>query len=681
MFGCKCYAHIPKATRENTSLGQHAFQGYFLGFADQQIKSALILNPLKTGSKINIVDYENILYDEIVEPRRIIDSGELVFSDLDEYNIDLKNVKRLRSSKEGGEDSFEQDISLNQSSPCDSLPNKNSSKISEPLRRSERILAQSFTVSKSKNNISLSEAMRSTNRSVWEDAMRTELLSIENNDVWFLSIYPSKSGQRVLRLQWILTIKRDEFGNELSKKARLVVLGNLALPGVDYQETYAPVSKLPSIRVFFSIAAQFNMHLHQVDVKVAFQNADIDEDIYVYAPEYYHLVNPDVRPGSVLKLNRALYGLPQAPRQWFKTVDAFLKELGYQPFSYEPCMYSKKMSDGGSAIMILYVDDMVFGNTSKRELDQVIQAFKTRFRITDLGQPRKLLGMRVSVGDGLISLDTEYKIEQLAKEYGLTRRLCQLVPILPNIKFHHASVKQDREISHSDQLSTEESKKYRSIVGAIMFIMTATRPDIAYAVSILARYLSNPFKEHMEAAKGLISYLYGSRSLKLIYRKIPMYLYRLVAYTDSDWAANLENRRSHSSGIIFLGKTPIFWLSTLQSTVALSTAEAEINALKEIVKAVLWIRGILRETGLFSALEPTEIYEDNQAAIEIVQNPEVSKRNRHYDMSYHFIRENLQEFKNIIISYVESADNIADIGTKPLQAMPFIDKRTKMLSS
>jgi hypothetical protein len=688
IFGCKCYAHIPKATRPNTSLGQHAFEGYFIGFGDSQAHTALVMRSLnQTGARVVQLDYGNILYDEIVEPRKIIETGELVYADMDDLRLEVKKPRVASSA-----DIPERDIELNRRvlTGIDDSATKSdgSSSVREEqpqLRRSNRIAERSFVVKAESKSISLKDALNSNNSEAWLKAIDTELKSVESNDVWKKCERRPSSEHNILRTQWILTVKKDENGNEVSKKARIVVLGNLAVEGIDYTDTYAPVSKLPSIRLFFSLAAQYRMFLHQIDVKVAFTNADLDEEVYIYAPQFYDMIDNTVIPGkTVLQLHRALYGLPQAPRQWFKMIDNFLQQLGYMPFTSEPCMYSRRLDNGEIALMILYVDDMVFGNTVESELKAVVEELHKRFKITDLGIPQKLLGMRVSINrlDGSIGLDTENKIEELAVSHKLHFDVekCPLIPMSPDSKLHSESVKVgNTKAFPDDPLSVDLQKIYRSIVGKLMFIMTATRPDIAYAVSNLSRYLSKPLGSHLYAAKGVIRYLFGSKELKLIFRRVSASQYRLVAFTDSDWGANLDNRRSHSSGIVLLGFTPIYWHSLLQTTVALSTAEAEINALKETVKIVLWIRGILKETGLFPRLEATEVFEDNQAAIEIVRNPEVSKRNRHYDMSYHFIRENLQEFRTIIISYVETWNNLADIGTKALSVELFLKFREMLL--
>lgn len=373
-----------------------------------------------------------------------------------------------------------------------------------------------------------------------------------------------------------------------------------------------------------------------------------------------------------LRLKKALYGLPQAPRAWFQTLDKFFRECGYTSLVHEPCIYIKVCRDNHIAIMTLYVDDMIIAHNDWNELMRLVNEIEKRFNIKKIGVPQKMLGINIEYrkSEGNLVISTRQKILELVNEFKITDTLP--IPMKENLKYKLAKV---------SDLNEEEKTTYRSLLGKLMFIMVATRPDISYAVSLLARFMTNPTKEQHESALNVVRYLNGTRDLTIVFKRRHIDDYDLVAYSDSDWGGNLDNRRSRSGGLILLGGSPIYWSSVIQTLVALSSAEAEINALKDVVKNVLWIRGILRDTTLIPEIiaNPTIVYEDNSAVLEIVINPEVSKRNRHYDMSYHFIRENVEEFKNVLIRWIGTNSNIADLFTKALGENKFVYFRSFIL--
>jgi len=337
--------------------------------------------------------------------------------------------------------------------------------------------------------------------------------------------------------------------------------------------------------------------------------------------------------------------------------------------STEPCLY-RINRPGYVAFLVLYVDDMVIACSNLTEMNLLLSQIEAKFKIKKLGLPTHLLGLHVEYNReaGYVRFDATHKIDRLLEKLKMTNCGFEVLPMNPTVKLSAKPVKPDGSF-YPDDLTEEQRSLYRSIIGAIMFIMLTTRPDIAFAVTTLARFLSKPMSFHLEAAKHLVRYLRYTREYALEYRRNAWKDYTVLAYSDSDWGANLDNRRSQTGGAIFLGTHIIVWLCNIQPTVSLSSAQAEFNALKEVVKFVLWIRRMLQDFNVFVLpLPPTEVYEDNQAALQIAMNPEVSKRNRHFDMAYHFIRENIEEFKTIGI---DSVNNWADLFTKTLTLEAF----------
>jgi hypothetical protein len=497
-------------------------------------------------------------------------------------------------------------------------------------------ISHSYAAAANDKALSFKEIWNSPRRMDFIEAIRSEFASIEKNQVWELVLIAPE--RKLLQTKWIFNTKRDAFGIEIRKKGRSVIIGCMAKLGVDYTETYAPVTKLPSLRIFLSIVNQFRMFMFQLDVDTAFLYAPLLEEIFIEIPEmfsYYFRVNTN---GKCLRLKKALYGLPQSPRAWFFTIDGLLKELGYEPLIHEPCLYIRKENSGVTSILTLYVDDIIIAHTNQGELFRIVALVEARFGIKRIGEPKKMLGIQIehSRENGTLCISVKDKIIKLLDEFKISE--VKRVPMDPTAKL--------RSCEESD-LEEEKKTIYRSLLGKLMFIMVAARPDISYAVSSLASFMTNPCSVHLELVFDILKYLKGTVNLAIQFKRVSLSDYTLMAYSDSDWGGNLDNRRSRSGGIITLANTPIYWSSNVQTLVALSSAEAELNALKEIVKSVLWIRGILKDTIIAEDVvsKPTVVFEDNRAALEIATNPEVSKRNRHYDMTYHFIRENVGEFK------------------------------------
>lgn len=668
IFGERAIVHLPKELRDNTSLGEHAVEAWFIGFDPNHIHSGRYLQKLHHGYKVIVQDYDNVQYlglDGDASAGEATPNNQLLtIEGLDPVNVEENEAESV----------------VDQAEPIPVAPKQKRvrklyTKVRQSMRIKERLLHRAAMVAmKDDKSLSLKDVLESDKpfeRIQYLDALIAEIRSIEGRDVWVLT--DVIDGKKLLKSKWIFTTKHDARGREVRKKARLVVIGCLAVEGEDYTLTYAPVTKMPSLRVFLSIVCQFDLYMYQLDVDTAFLYADLEEEIYLEIPPmftYYHRDKSIMH--KCLRLKKALYGLPQAPRAWFKTIDKFFRECGYTPLVHEPCIYIKVCRNNKIALMTLYVDDMIIAHNNWDELMHLVDQIEKRFNIKKIGVPQKMLGINIDYRkrDGELVISTKSKILELVKEFNIADT--RPTPMQENLKF---------KLAKESDINEEEKTTYRSLLGKLMFIMVATRPDISYAVSALARFMTNPTRAQHEAALDVVRYLNGTLDLTVIFKRRHMDDYDLTAYSDSDWGGNLDNRRSRSGGLILLGGSPIFWSSVIQTLVALSSAEAEINALKDIVKNVLWIRGILKDTTLIPQViaNPTIIFEDNSAVLEIVINPEVSKRNRHYDMSYHFIRENVEEFKNVLIRWIGTDSNLADLFTKALGEHKFAYFRSFIL--
>lgn len=660
-FGCTVHTFIKEEQRANPNFSDRASLGRLLGFGDNKvIHSAIIVNENTINlikPIISHVDRDSCKFNEVSVSSYNSLNGEQVVSP------DIVDDIETQENIEDDDDNDETDTHLAKKQKPSLTINNMANKVVE---LTQKIEVMEHEKEDTTGIISLTDALKGPERENWIKAITEELEAIQRNRVWTLVERPF--GKKIIGTRWVLRSKLTE---ELIRKlkARLVVLGYQAIDGIDFESllTFAPVAKMTSFRIFLSIITQYSMVVVQADVDTAFQNAVLDEDIYISLPlMFQECINPPnlmMYQNPCLKLNRALYGLPQAPKAWFKTIDAVLKAIGYISLNNEPCLYKKVDANGNLiALTVLYVDDLLIANTLARELEIILQQLQEKFKIKINREIKRILGINVTIDqyNGLSSINQEDKIQELASIIGIDKDSVKLprTPLDQHVNWFLPHVDDKNAILNEDKASL-----YRTLLGKAMYIMTATRPDICFAISMLSRANKQPTEKHMVAITHMIKYLYNTQSFKITFRRQHPTSFKLLAYSDADWATDKTKRRSQTGGIIFLGGSPIVWVSSQQTTVALSSTEAEINALREVTKQVLWTRNVMKEIGL-TKQKFVPILEDNTSAIQLVHNPAVNNVNRHTDISHKFITENIIEFKTISVEYVPSQENIADLFTK-----------------
>ncbi len=669
-FGCLVHYFIPEALRNNANFSVRSKQGKLIGFLDSYPNrhTAVVVTEesySKIKPEILLVDRDNCRYVETQISSFNIFNGEPVFSD---------DIPEEDDTEPTEQDESDSDIDTHQS-------NNKVRIISSP--QDNPIPVAFASPSSSADTPSLQEALRGPEAVKWIEAIKTEFAAIEKNNVWKLVELPIN--RKALNTRWVLKKKFDVIRQILIYKGRLVVKGFQAIDGEDYIAilTYAPVAKMPSLRIFLSIVTQFGMYLVQIDVDTAFQMAQLEEEIYIKIPEVFEQIyGLDMLRGftnPVLLLLRALYGLPQSPKAWFKRIDGVLKKLDYIPLNNEPCLYKKVNSNGIIiSLTILYVDDMLIANTSQSELKNIITSLKTEFQVKVNWEPTKILGVNLQYdrcrGHTVIhQKDKINDLEELLQLNHNDRVNLPMMPIEPSADWVKKNV-------NDTLLNDDEASKYRTILGKLMYIMTSTRPDICFAVSVFSRFSQNPTKRQLQGIYQTVKYRIATEDKVLTFQRQPFQLYRMVAYSDADWATDHRTRRSQTGGIILLAGTPIIWMSSQQSTVALSSTEAEINALRSVTKQVLWVRNIMKELAIFPNINMLKIpiLQDNTSAIQLVHNPAVNSTNRHTDISHKFVTENILEFGTISVDYVPTQHNIADVFTKIPKADTF-DRLTNQI--
>jgi len=527
------------------------------------------------------------------------------------------------------------------------------------LWENQNALTVTVTVDTPVNDLepsSYKDAVSGPNAERWRSAIENELESLRVNNTWTI-VPETPPGRHPIGCKWVFKRKLHLDGTIARYKARLVAKGYSQLYGVDYEETFAPVAKFTSIRAILSIAATQDLEVHQMDVKNAFLNGDLDEEIYMTIPEGVQA--PPGMSNPVCRLNRSLYGLKQAQRVWNKKIDDHFLSEGFLRLESDHCIYIRRQ-DQTIIIVVLFVDDLLI--TANREM---IATFKEQlcknFAMTDCGDIHHFLGLRV-IRDRTtrtITLDQEHLVDQVLSRFGMADCKPVTTPLDPSIKLTRGTTENIEDKC--------DSTLFRQIVGGLMFLMTGTRPDIAAAVSIISQFFESPTDSHFAAAKRILRYIKGTRNLKLHLGNTSDTT--LVGYSDANWGNDLDTRKSTTGYLFLFSGGAISWSSKRQSTVALSTTEAEYMAITHATKEAVWLRTLLKELG-YEQTGATTIYEDNQSCISLAKNPVHHARTKHIDIQHHFIREKV-ESKEIDVVYMPTDDMVADALTKPLPRPKF----------
>jgi len=483
----------------------------------------------------------------------------------------------------------------------------------------------------------------------WVSAMQEELEQFVRNNVWIL--VPRPEGTNVIGTKWIFKNKTDEFGTIIRNKARLVAQGYTQVEGIDFDETFAPVARLESIRLLLAIACVLGFKLHQMDVKSAFLNGFLNEEAYVEQPKGFE--DPHF-PNHVYKLKKALYGLKQAPRAWYERLTSFLVEKGYKRGGVDKTLFIKHFKTG-MIIAQIYVDDIVFGSTSQGKVDEFVSQMTKEFEMSMVGELSYFLGLQVKqLKEGIFITQAKYA-KNLVKRFGLEGSKHMTTPMGTNIKL----TKDEEGVSVDPTL-------YRSMIGSLLYL-TASRPDICFSVGVCARYQANPKETHLAAVKRIIRYISGTADYGIWYTKDSNP--NLAGYSDADWAGNADDRKSTTGGCFYMGSNLVSWYSKKQNSISLSTAEAEYIAAGSCCTQLLWMKQMLEDYGVEQ--EVLTVYCDNTSAINISKNPVQHSRTKHIDIRYHFIRD-LVDSKQVVLEYVATENQLADIFTKALDSARFV---------
>ena len=452
----------------------------------------------------------------------------------------------------------------------------------------------------------------------WKQAMEEELNSHATLGSW--TVVDRPADERVLPSMWVFTKKVDAQGRVVRYKARIVIQGNHQRPGVDFGEVFAPVSRYATLRVLLAMVARDDLELHQLDVKTAFLNAELDRDVYAYPPQ-----GSGVPAGKVLLLKRAVYGLRQAPRAWFEKLKAHLETIGFVPSSADPSLYVLD-KDGVRCFLLVYVDDLLLACSQLSVVQDVKKHITAAFEARDMGEASTFLGYEITRNRAELELVIRQSglVREYAVKFGAQKVKKRSVPIPAGTVL---LAKEDGEAPSPDC--------YSELLGSLLYLAGGTRPDISFAVGALSRFSSNPSRKHWDVLRGVLAYVVSTSMAGIRYDGKSAAI--LQGFSDSDYAADKIRRKSVTGFVFTMCGGALVWSSKQQSAVALSTAESEYTAAAQASKEALWLRNLLIDLG--EVAMSVHLYMDNQAAIDWIENPVVSVKSKHVDVHVHAVRD------------------------------------------
>jgi hypothetical protein len=506
--------------------------------------------------------------------------------------------------------------------------------------------------------ITLAEAKRRPDWLQWEAGIEEELATLEAAGTWRLEEAPP--GANIIGSRWVFRAKKNAAGNTARHKVRLVAKGFTQVDGVDYEDTYAPVARLPSSRAIIAMANRLDLELHQVDIKGAYLNGELKDNEVLYMQHLPGYKSPDAGT-RVLRLVKTLYGLKQSGRRWYQKLSSIFTTLGFSCCSVDQAVFHKvNKAKNEVTVVAVHVDDCTIAASTPRLVEDFKAGLREHVEVTDLGELHWMLGLE-------IKRDWEHStifVLQHAYIDSILRRFHfdDLKPLSTPMDTSFRLTKEQAPASAAEH-AIMRHVPYREAVGALNWAALATRPDIAFAVATVTRFASSPGPTHWEAVKRIFRYLAGTRNLWLSYGETRRVL---EGYADAD-GSMAEDRRAITGYAFLIDGGAVSWSSKRQEIVSLSTTESEYVAATHGMKEALWLRSLLSET--FGPITtPTTLFSDNQAAIVLTRDHQYHSRTKHIDVRYHFIRWVIEK-GSLRLIYCPTDNMIADTLTKALPSV------------
>ncbi|GJX87460.1 retrovirus-related pol polyprotein from transposon TNT 1-94 [Tanacetum coccineum] len=606
VFGSKCF--ILNTKDYLTKFDPKSYEGVFLGYS-QNSKAYIILN--KHTRKIE--ESLNVTFDETPPPSK---TSPLVDDDLDEEEA-IREIEKKNLENDVEDETLEIDEIVNikesRNHPLENvIGNLNQRTLRSQAQNQSNFYCFISTIEPKNVNEALGDES-------WIVAMQEELNQFIANDVW--ELVPQPKNMTIIGTKWVFRNKLDENGIVSRNKARLVAQGYNQQEGIDYDETYAPVARLESIRILLAYACALDFKLFQMDVKSAFLNGFINEEVYVAQPPGFIDFE---KPDHVYKLKKALYGLKQAPKAWYDRLKAFLIKHEYKMGMVDNTLFTKKKSSN-LIIVQIYVNDIIFGSTCQDMCDEFAKIMHDEFEMSMMGELNFFLGLQIKqMEDGIFFNQSKY-IKEMLKKFGLEDSKPMKTPM-----------SSDTKLTKDEECESVDSTKYRGMIGSLLYL-TASRPDIMFSVCLCARFQEAPKTSHLEAVKRIFRYIKGTTHLGLWYPKGTGI--ETVVYADSDHAGDYVDRKSTSGICTFVGCCLTSWFSKKQTALAISTTEAEYVSAGKACQQALWMKQALIDYDI--RLDDVPIMCDNKGAIDLSKNAVQHSCTKHIDIRHHFLRDNV----------------------------------------
>ncbi|XP_076899988.1 protein ARABIDILLO 2-like [Bidens hawaiensis] len=423
----------------------------------------------------------------------------------------------------------------------------------------------------------------------WRQAIEEELGALRSNHTWDLVTLPV--GKRIVGCRWVFTVNLHPDGSLHRLKARLVAKGYSQAYGIDYEETFSPVAKMPSVRICIALAAINHWPLHQLDIKNTFLNGVLEEEVYMEQPPGFII---EEAASEVCRLRRSLYGLKQSPRAWFGRFSNVMEQFGMTRSAYDHSVFFIHQR-GKRIIVVVYVDDIIITDDDAVGITELKQFLQTQFQVSDLDRLKYFLGIEVSrSSQGILLSQRKYVLDMLT-EYGLLGCKPVDTPMLPT-----------RKLLPEEGDPMKDPERYRRLVGKLNNL-TVTRPDISFTVSVLSQFMAAPHTSHWDAALRVLRYLKTSPGLSILYSDQGHYQVgafteegdgRISGFSDADWAGCPISRRYTTGYCVFVEGNLVSWKSKKQQTVSRSSAALEYRAMADVTSEMTWARRLLIELGM-----------------------------------------------------------------------------------
>lgn len=592
------------------------------------------------------------LFDSV--RRKIVYARDVIFETKEE-NTELEALKLLRDvqfyerdSEESDEDSETQENNTPILTEPETIEDeeKNETIEDEEMRKRDRRLParlQDYVL------LTFHEAITGPEKEQWKHAIKEELNSLEKNKTWKLVDKNEVNGQKILTNRWVFRVKEDG-----TYKARLVVRGNEQREYMDFEEVFSPVASQSSLKALFAIAASRNYHLMTFDVKTAFLYGELEDYVYMKVPQ-----GLEEKGEKICRLEKSLYGLRQAPKQWNKKFIEIMKEIGFEQIKNELCVLKNK---DASIILAIYVDDGLIIGKEKAEILKFLKKLNKLLEIKIYEDPKTYLGMEIKKNEyGIWLIQDEYT-KNILEKYNMKNCKPATTP---------CTTDDVREVSER-----ETKFPYREAIGSLLYLSTRTRPDIAHAVGLASRHMEDPNTHNVASVKRIFRYLAGTLGEGICFKRNSD-LSVIKVYCDADYAGDCETRRSTTGYVIMLAEGPISWCSRRQPIVALSSTEAEFISAAECCKEVVFLKSLLENLNV-SINAVFNI--DNQSAIQLIKTGVFNKRSKHIDVRFHYIHD-LYINNEIEVTYCPTDDQSADILTKPLNKIKFLKHKSFLINT